>query len=47
MKSALMFPPNQAAHKIAMLGMEVGDAYSTAIEHVLAHPQLSSRCRTS
>lgn len=36
----LMTPPNQSCPKIAMLGMEVGDAYSTAIEHVLAHPQL-------
>src|SRR5438874_557435 len=26
--------------RIGMLGMEVGDAYSTAIEQVLAHPGL-------
>lgn len=36
----LMTPPNQSCPKIGMLGMEVGDAYSTAIEQVLAHPQL-------
>jgi len=38
----LMTPPNQSAPKIAMLGMEVGDAYSQAIEQVLAHPGLST-----
>jgi hypothetical protein len=36
----LMTPPNQSCPKIAMLGMEVGDAYSTAIDQVLAHPGL-------
>jgi hypothetical protein len=38
----LMTPPNQSAPKIAMIGMEVGEAYSKAIEGVLAHPQLST-----
>jgi hypothetical protein len=38
----LMTPPNQSAPKIAMLGMEVGDAYSQAIQQVLDHPQLST-----
>jgi hypothetical protein len=36
----LLSPPNQSAPKIGMIGMEVGEAYSTAIEQVLAHPQL-------
>lgn len=38
----LIFPPNQGVVRILALGMEVGDAYSTAIEQVLAHPDLSS-----
>lgn len=37
----LMFPPNQAAVKIIALGMEVGAAYSEAIQGVLDHPELS------
>jgi hypothetical protein len=37
----LMFPPNQAVVKIIALGMEVGAAYSEAIDGVLAHPELS------
>lgn len=37
----LMFPPNQGVVKILAQGMEVGDAYSTAIEQILAHPDLS------
>lgn len=37
----LIFPPNQGVVRILALGMEVGDAYSTAIEQVLAHPELS------
>jgi len=37
----LAFPPNQGVVKILALGMEVGDAYSSAIEGVLAHPDLS------
>ena len=36
----LIFPPNQAVFRMLCLGMEVGDAYSTAIEQVLAHPEL-------
>lgn len=35
------FPPNQANVWIAAEGMEVGRAYSSAIESVLAHPELS------
>jgi hypothetical protein len=38
---SLAFPPNQAAHRMLALGMEVGDAYSSAIESILAHPDLS------
>ena len=37
----LMFPPNQAVHRMACLGMEVGEAYSNAIEQILGHPDLS------
>lgn len=37
----LAFPPNNGVVKILAQGMEVGDAYSTAIEHVLNHPDLS------
>jgi len=37
----LMFPPNQAVMRIVAQGMEVGAAYSEAIEGILAHPELS------
>lgn len=37
----MAFPPNNGVIKILALGDEVGIAYSTAIESVLAHPQLS------
>lgn len=37
----LMFPPNNGVHRMLCLGMEVGQAYSSAIEAVLAHPDLS------
>jgi len=37
----LAFPPNNGVVRILAQGMEVGDAYSTAIESVLAHPELS------
>jgi len=36
----LAFPPNNGVVRILAQGMEVGDAYSTAIEQVLAHPDL-------
>ncbi len=36
----LIFPPNNGVVRILAQGMEVGDAYSTAIEQVLAHPDL-------
>lgn len=36
----LIFPPNQAAHWMGALGMEVGEAYSSAIENIINHPDL-------
>lgn len=36
----LRYPPNNAAHKIVAMGLEVGEAYSSAIEQVLTHPLL-------
>jgi hypothetical protein len=38
----LAFPPNNGVIRLLALGMEVGDAYSTAIESILAHPELAS-----
>lgn len=37
----MAFPPNNGVVRILAQGMEVGDAYSQAIEQVLAHPELS------
>lgn len=37
----LIFPPNNPVVRMLAIGMEVGEAYSTAIEQVLAHPELS------
>lgn len=37
----LAFPPNNGVVKWLAQGMEVGDAYSSAIEQILAHPDLS------
>lgn len=37
----LGFPPNNGVVRILAEGMEVGDAYSQAIEQILAHPDLS------
>jgi hypothetical protein len=36
----IAFPPNNGVIRILAQGMEVGDAYSKAIEQVLAHPEL-------
>jgi hypothetical protein len=36
----LAFPPNNGVVRILAQGMEVGDAYSQAIEGILAHPDL-------
>lgn len=38
---SLAFPPNQGVVRILAQGMEVGDAYSTAVEQIIAHPDLS------
>lgn len=37
----LIFPPNQGVVRILALGQEVGEAYSNAIENILAHPELN------
>jgi hypothetical protein len=37
----LAFPPNNGVVRILAQGMEVGEAYSNAIEQVLANPELS------
>jgi hypothetical protein len=36
----LVFPPNNGVVRILAQGMEVGEAYSNAIEQVLGHPDL-------
>jgi len=38
----LQFPPNNGNVRLLAVGMEVGEAYSTAIEQVLLHPELST-----
>lgn len=38
----LVFPPNQGVVRILMQNMEVGEAYSTAVEQVLAHETLGT-----
>lgn len=38
---SLAFPPNNGVVRLLAQGMEVGDAYSTAIEQILANPELS------
>ena len=37
----LYTPPNNKFYRIFALGMEVGEAYSQAIENILKHPELS------
>jgi len=37
---SLIFPPNQGAHRMAALGMEVGDAFSQAVEQIITNPVL-------
>ena len=37
----LAFPPNNGLYRMLAIGMEVGEAYSNAIEQILAHPDLS------
>lgn len=36
----LVFPPNNGVVRMLAQGMEVGDAYSTAIQNILEHPDL-------
>lgn len=36
----LIFPPNNGVMRILAQGMEVGHAYSSALEQILAHPDL-------
>lgn len=38
----LAFPPNNGVVRILAQGLEVGDAYSSAIEQVLSHPDFST-----
>ena len=38
---SMIFPPNQGAHRLLAMGMEVGEAFSNAIAEILAHPELS------
>lgn len=37
----LITPPNQKCFRLWPLGMEVGEAYSTCVANILAHPDLS------
>ena len=37
----LIFPPNQGVFRVLALGMEIGEAYSGAIQNILSHPELS------
>lgn len=37
----LIFPPNNGVYRMVAKGMEVGEAYSHAIEEILKHPELS------
>lgn len=39
--ACIMAPPNQGFYRMLALGDEVGQAYSGAIEQILAHPELS------
>jgi hypothetical protein len=36
----LIFPPNQASHRMAAIGMEVGEAFSNSIEEIVKHPEV-------
>ena len=38
----LIFPPNQASYRMAAIGMEVGEAFSSTIQEILNHPELST-----
>lgn len=36
----LIFPPNQASHRMAAIGMEVGEAFSNSIEEIVNDPEV-------
>jgi hypothetical protein len=38
----LIFPPNQGVIRFLAEGLEVGEAYSNTISHILEHPELST-----
>jgi hypothetical protein len=38
---SLIFPPNQGSFRMAAIGAEVGEAFSSTIEAILNHPELS------
>jgi hypothetical protein len=38
----IIFPPNNGVARMLAVGMEVGEAYSTAIEQILVHPELKN-----
>lgn len=38
----LAFPPNNGVARILALGQEVGEAYSSALDQILAHPELGT-----
>ena len=38
----LAFPPNNQVMRMMAIGVEIGEAYSTAIEQILSHPELST-----
>jgi len=37
----LTFPPNNGSYRIAAIGLEVGEAFSNAINEIINHPELS------
>jgi len=39
---ALVFPPNQSAHRMAAIGMEVGEAFSNSITEIVNHPEIGN-----
>ena len=39
---ALVFPPNQSAHRMAAIGMEVGEAFSNSITEIIKHPEIGN-----
>lgn len=39
---SLFFPPNQPCHRMMTQDLEVGEAFSQAIEEIITHPELGS-----